>query len=805
MKPRSVTSSILTMKNRPASIRLLVGFCALLSLLLTWKATIAGEVYAPARLLLSFHPWNQISTSQEDHLPWDVLWWDGAAQFYPWREVTNRLWRSGEIPLWNPYALSGTPLLANSQSAPFYPVHLLTFWISTPRLMGWLAWFHLFWAGLGMALWLRRMGLGAPACLLGAGVWSLSAFFTSWLALTSVPATLSWFGWAMLGASLCASNPKRLYALALPLGCMILAGHLQFALYGWMLAGAYWFLQAVRKDQENPSVPFSRLTSGLSAFFFAFLLSAIQLLPALELSSLSHRANVASEAGYEAYLRNALPPLHLLTLFFPDAFGNPRAGNYWGAGHYAEFALYVGLAALFWAMMVGGRMRKIDLYFWLGIWGIGMLLALGTPLNRLLYFYLPGFSGAGSPARVLCLCAFALAVLCAFGFDRFWNALKPEESTGNQEPSPNRLLTKAMIGWSAACLLCVLIGYALLPAQIPAQQLTSSLLSQWKGLLLLGLLLGVCFLSLRQAVSPALTLSLMIVLSLLIPFTQAFLYNPTTPAELAYPSTPEIQKAPRQSDDGFPARIAALNTRWSLYETPNATLPPNTSAVYGLYDVAGYDSLAPRHYKRFLDWINGGDSAPLENGNMFFVKAADPRLQWLRSSAILTAEGWQPIPDIAGEPNYLGAAELVENDEQMYERLQEAWQSGKVLLLKSEAEQAMNEYGSVSDAPVGATIRAERYRARSLTLRVSNPASETAWLLLSETWYPGWKAEIGDKSVPMLRANGAFRALPVPPGDHTIRMHFMPESFQRGSWATLFALVFLLFFMRAFSDKRSTL
>ncbi|MCS7300201.1 MAG: hypothetical protein NZ556_01410, partial [Fimbriimonadales bacterium] len=203
------------------------------------RGWIKGEwVFAPLKLLYHFEPWRGLPRDFE--LPaWDVLVWDGTAQFYIWRDLVRALWLSGELPLWNPYALCGTPLLANSQSAPFYPPHLLTLPLPTPLAMGVLAWFHLFWAGLGVGLWLRWRGLGGGA-IIGMVVWMLCMFMVSWLPLSSVPATLSWFGWLLLGLEVVrARGWLGLWAFSLPLGMMLLAGHLQFAFYGALMSLLY--------------------------------------------------------------------------------------------------------------------------------------------------------------------------------------------------------------------------------------------------------------------------------------------------------------------------------------------------------------------------------------------------------------------------------------------------------------------------------------------------------------------------------------------------------------------------------------
>jgi hypothetical protein len=748
--------------------------CALVAFLLLWKGTLAGEVFAPVRLLSTFSPWQHESSSPEP-LAWDVLLWDGAAQFYVWRDVVNRAWRSGEIPLWNPYTLCGTPLAANSQSAPFYPPHLLTFWIPTPNLMGWLAWFHVVWAGLGIGLWLLRIGLDWRACVLASGVWSLSAFFTCWLQLTSVPATLSWFGWVLLGAHLTFTNGLRsVWAFSLAAGMMVLAGHLQFAFYGLILAFAYIAFLSARQIGIGGQGTAAGIGTCLMAFMLAFLISQIQVLPTLELSGMSHRVSTPTEAGYAAYLRNALPPLHLLTLFSPDAFGNPRQGHYWGAVHYAELALFVGVGALFFAFLAFGRERRSDAWFWLSVWIAGMLLALGTPLNRLLYFYLPGFSGTGSPARVLCVCAFALAVLTAFGFDRW---LKQPASIKLQRP---------FAGVLSAGGLLVLMGFWLLPQNIPASQLQAGLISSLPRLI--ATLAGVgllCWLVPRQKqASSGLLTAIMLALCLAEPLSQAASYNPTASPQEAYPANAQINLS-------LPAgeRVAALNTRWSLFETPPATLPPNSAAMYGLHDTAGYDSLAPRHIKRFLDWLNGQDSAPPENGNMFFIKTADSRLQWLRVNRILTPEGWQHLPDIEGKPVYLGSAEVVRDEEQVWKRLEEAWRSGRVLLHGRGAEEALKEYGSAASSSAGATAEIIEYRASYVRLKVVNPSNGTLWLLLSDTWYPGWQASVSSKPVPVVLANGAFRAVPISPGMHEVVMWFAPVTFKMGLFGTIAGLI----------------
>jgi hypothetical protein len=162
------------------------------------RGWLQGEVvFAPLKLLYHFEPWRSLPNAPQPS-PWDVLVWDGVAQFYVWRDLIRGAWLGEGAGDWNPYALCGTPLLANSQSAPYYLPHILAMLLPTWLAVGALAYFHLFWAGLGMGLWLRLRGLHTGA-FVGMGLWMLSLFFVSWLPLSSVPATLSWFGWLLWG------------------------------------------------------------------------------------------------------------------------------------------------------------------------------------------------------------------------------------------------------------------------------------------------------------------------------------------------------------------------------------------------------------------------------------------------------------------------------------------------------------------------------------------------------------------------------------------------------------------------------
>lgn len=70
------------------------------------------------------------------------------------------------------------------------------------------------------------------------------------------------------------------------------------------------------------------------------------------------------------------------------------------------------------------------------------------------------------------------------------------------------------------------------------------------------------------------------------------------------------------------------------------------------------------------------------------------------------------------------------------------------------------------------------YRPTKITIRTSSRTNQL--LFLSDTYYPGWKAAIDGQPVKVLRADLAFRAVPVPAGDHQVVMTYFPDSFRNG-------------------------
>jgi uncharacterized membrane protein YfhO len=71
-----------------------------------------------------------------------------------------------------------------------------------------------------------------------------------------------------------------------------------------------------------------------------------------------------------------------------------------------------------------------------------------------------------------------------------------------------------------------------------------------------------------------------------------------------------------------------------------------------------------------------------------------------------------------------------------------------------------------------------------------------AFLYLSDTYYPGWRAYVDRKETKIYRANLAFRAVEVPKGKHTVVFKYVPMSFYIGLCLTIFGILLCIWLWR---------
>jgi hypothetical protein len=614
---------------------------------LLFRPLTGATVLVPGNQLQHVHPW-----TSDSRPPWNVLQFDGVAQFLPWRAEVARQWNAGIVPLSNPktFATSGgSPILANSQSAPFYPPNIL-FWLAGENrvefVFAWSAALHLVLLGWGMVTLLRHWGFSDASATAAALVAILNTHLLAWLPLPTHICVLAWTPWIMLAIS-----RRRLVVAGALLGTAFLGGHLQIAalLAFCVLTAECW----IGRHEPWPA----RLRNIATLGILATAVSAVQFLPALEIGRQSHRGGVAPTLdGYRAYVANAVPAHFGLSTLVPDFFGNPSKGS--GANWivsaqgqpnaFAEWTHYIGIAGLMLALsglinLLSRRDRTWAANLgWLPFFVvIALLLAFGTELNRVPYFLVPGFASTGNPGRILGVATITLGIATAVGL----------------ETASRRSI------FIVVTLLAVIAGITCLRSFQVARSLAIE--PTWATTLSTPAVLMATFaflptmLALWHATSsksgPNSKWPVVVILAVDLFMASQGNIAQCDPTKLR-PTGGGIEWL-ANNVNGIP--VAAINTAWSLsVEGPSRANPimvPNLTSLFGLHDVGGYDSLILRKTKESIRGAHGGlEPSPPENGNMVFCRSLEAASN-LGAAFALLPPGAAPNPDSTWTLVYSGA------------------------------------------------------------------------------------------------------------------------------------------------------
>lgn len=377
---------------------------AALALVFWGRVLFLGQVLLPGDMLGGFLPFGG-----NPNAPWTILQWDSLAQYYPWRLEAARSIHSGVWPLWNPYQFTGTPLLANAQSAVFYPLNL-PFWILAPAYaFGVSAFLHTLLAGFSTYFLARSWNVSRLGAVVAAMAFCFCGYLSAWALLPTLAATASWLPLCLLLLQNAARSERPLKSglgLALALACSLLAGHAQIFFYILLTLAI--------------SVPFlaKRWLHGLVilelATVVAILLGLVQLLPTLELARLGHRSGGRADASAWKFV-------HDRALQWADLPGLAVPGQTSAWGSLSENFGYVGVGVLLLAVaavvFIRPRSKTGAAAFPATLALCGLLYALATPFAALFFFTVPGIAQMGGTGRSLLIWSLGAALLAGFGLD----------------------------------------------------------------------------------------------------------------------------------------------------------------------------------------------------------------------------------------------------------------------------------------------------------------------------------------------------------------------------------------------------
>ncbi len=736
-----------------------------------------GRVMLPADMCLWMIPWSAL---RDQFPPLDRIYnpmFDPIQQYLPWRIYAVDSLRAWFVPLWNPYAFCGTPFLANLQSTLLYPPNLLFLLTGARHGFGISAILHLTLGGLFTYGFLRTLDLRRPAAVFGALVVMCNGYTVTWL---EYPTLSLWvFMWlpAML---LCYERSLRhpgwrwpaLTALAV--GLQFLGGHLQVSGYV-MIAFLIYALVRVASPGSGQLGRSRAVAAFIVPVVLGLALAAGQILPTVELAGHSGRVS------HGAALSTAFPLTHLVLYLIPNFFGNPVDYNYWGnyrdqtGFNYFETACYVGILPLLLAAWSLRRWRERSFWFFAVLTGFAVLAAVGSPVYLLLYYLGPGFRELAGLGRVLSLAGFGLAGLAGVGLDDLLSGAERRRVRG-----PLLLGAGLLVAAAAA----IALFQPVMAALDPAWEFPRYLARQMAALLCLtAAAVTLILLRARLRIGSGAFAALSVALVGVDLFFFGIRFNPFTDARMAYPQTDSTRWLQEHADHERFTSLASHGLDW---------MPHNAPMIFGLRDVHGSDSLRVR---RSFDLVSppGTDQASYPDPSSPLLEALGVRYLMTKRQVPepwkLGHDGEAPIYENRGAmPRaYLVHEVAPAEDVQALAALRVDWRWLQERAL-AEPGDAARMKGAIAPAASGGKERVDFLTDGADAITLKAAASSSALLVLTDSYYPGWRARVDGKPAAILRVNYAFRGVPVPAGEHTVELRYEPASFRVGLFLSLLAL-----------------
>jgi hypothetical protein len=749
--------------------------------------------------------------------------------FYPYHALAAALLANGELPLWNPYVFSGIPLLGDGQTAMFYPPNWLFFVLPGGAALNYDVLLQFSIAGAGLFLFARSLGLWRLPAFLGALAYMFCGFLTArvvHLSILSGAALIPLLFFCVERAL--QTGARRWFAAgAGAVALQALAGHPQVPVYSALAIGLYTLVRAGERWWHTRDRRWLyRLPLRLAGMYvLGYGLAAIQLAPWIELGSFSPRA---ADASFDFVFGGSMAGSNWLLFLFPYLYGSIQPGPYGAqtleiasAVKLWEHSAYVGILPLGLAayallglgelprqgigdrgqaddesVILGSQFSVLNLRpsRWFSVCALGLLLLVGlviaagkyTPFASLIY-HTPVIGKLRDVERALALVAFALALLAAIGMQRL---IEPS-SRGERAARPSLLLIAIATALAPMGVLWLarLRPFQrimnLQPEELAHLQITSLNAGVPLALALLSAALLLWW-SRRRAGAASQALAIGLVLLDLGGFAAAF--NPTTDPQL-YRRRPEVLAA--FGSETAPFRKATLLPSNDLdNRTAQERLAVSWGMVYGVEDINGFNSLQPR---RYTDYLFGPHVEDVSYGlldNARLLRPESPILSALNVKYVLVPGDIPPLDSplrmvyanqqvrVYENPQaypraYFADALRGETDPQAVLRAVTAdgFDGRRLALVEADQPPAIAPVaGSTGSDRVAIT----RFGANQIELATS--AAQPRFLVLSEMYFPGWRASVDGLETPIYRTNYLFRGIAVPAGQHTVAFVYRPAS-----------------------------
>ena len=723
------------------------------------RSRLAAPALLTAIVVLFF--WKLVLTNQYTWLEQPDL----SNLVLPWLQFQAAEWNAGRwFPLWDPHSWLGQPLAGQAQPGAAYPFNWLFFLVPlNPN--GWIRQNALHWyyvlirAGAALTAYAlaRSLGRFRWASIFAGVAYALAGYVASVDAPQMVNGAV-WTPLVFLFLFRAAQGQDALRAAILSgffLGFGWLAGHHQMNLFVSLAAGGLWIFLVFRTRRLDWKL------ARLAAIFavVAAAASALQTLPTAEYGRLAVRWAGAADplrfdqqVPYPVHGEFALKPGELHGLIFPGVASglDPFLG-----------CILLALASL--GAITAFDDQRIRWLVALGLAALAFSLGPRFPLHGWIYALVPMVEKARVPAAAILLFHLAAAASAAAGVDFLRGARAVPAFPRILGAAGGFLLALTFVLFAARIDPPVSDGRLTLTALLLIS--AAAVLEAWR----------------RTRLSPATALALLLLLTL------AELYNSTG---FAHTHAADAQNARYLKKMASHADIAAFLRQQGSprIEYSGEDIPYNIGDWWGIDTLDAYTAGVPENMWRSPIFHPKGRDMM---GARFYL-GSKPN----RDTQKLVFESVSGIK-VFENPGAFPRAWAVHRSEENANpgRFADAdFDPQRTALLTSAPPTLENCAGDTIDV-------LERQPER---VRISAIMRCRGLVILSDNYFPGWRASVDGRQAPVLQVNGALRGVVVDAGEHRIEFRYQPRAVLAGAILTSLAALLALACVLPWPRRRKT-
>lgn len=732
-----------------------------------------GFILFPGEILFNdFYPWKEVQDNFT-RVPWvthNFFGSDPVLAHYPWKLLGIETIKSFQWPLWNPYSFAGAPLLANSQSALFYPLNIVYLFFNFSFAWSVISLLQIVLGGIFFYWFARNIKLSKQASLWGSLIYSFNGFIGSYFNIQVIGHTILWLPLILLSLSklnntnsiISQFSLKWFLVCSISIGSMFLAGHLQIASYCLFIS----FFFCLTKSNKVFLLFSSALVVG-------FCMASIQLIPTLDYLSKAQRD---PQVLYTSFTQS---PVQIMRLVVPNFYGHPNSNDWWGENSLKDFHAYSGMLAMVLAIIGMKYAFKEDkkYLFWVFLLAIFIIFTVDSPFTKLLYQLPIPFITSVTPSRAFGMIVFPIAILSAFGFEKL---------LGNRELAWKWFLIINFVLLSTVLSIRVYSAYA-----FNIYQFTTVKHALILPIFVLVITIVVGILKNRQVLSIVSLISLIFFIQtgdILINnknLTRGFIEN-----SQVFPDTQLTDFLKDNSD----SRFLSLDL-WLLIA--NSFIP------YHIATITDYDAI---HLKDSLNLVNRifTEIPQVYQRDVRSIRFSDYNYNFAGMLNVKFVLSLKPLNDLNLKFNRkIDSVYIYENlkvlpraylvsDYKLLDKNSNLFDSSidfKEIVFLSERLETNH-----SNIPIekGETVSLQKENNQEYKLHIFT--NKPRILFLSESFDSGWEAFVDNKKTKIYKANLSFQSVVVPAGEHNVKFVYKPLSFQLGLGISMISVSILIIF-----------